>query len=161
VPGKNNKEAQAMVDRPLLFAGQQGLIVGSTKGTKKQAVEPVKGQVVNAALSPDGSKIALEMAAGNLYVCNIDGRELIDIGRGERPQWSPDGGKIAFMISVDDGHRIIKADIYVIRGDGAGKTNLTNSPDRLEMNCTWAPDGKRLAFDERNSGAIWIVELTE
>jgi Tol biopolymer transport system component len=86
---------------------------------------------------------------------------LLDLGRGERPQWSPDGDKIAFMISSDDGHRLLGADIYVMRADGSGKANLTNSTDRLEMNCTWAPDGKRLAYDERNSSAVWMLNLTE
>lgn len=161
VPGKDGEAARGAVDRPLVFAGPQGLIVGSVLGAVQRKIQPVKGQVVNAALSPDGSKIAFEMAAGDLYVCNIDGSGPVDFGRGERPHWSPDGGKIAFMISIDDGHRMLAADIYVIRSDGTGRTNLTNSTDRLEMNCTWSPDGKSLAFDERNSGAIWVVELAE
>jgi Tol biopolymer transport system component len=158
---KNGTEAQRVIDRPLVFAGQQGLIVTSTNDANYKILDPISGLVVNSALSPDGGKIVFEMAAGNLYVCNIDGSGLIDLGRGERPQWSPDGSKIAFMISVDDGHRLLNADIYVIGANGTGKTNLTNSKDRLEMNCTWSSDGKRLAFDERNSGAIWAMEVVE
>jgi Tol biopolymer transport system component len=159
MPVKDTNETQ--INRPLVFADQQGLIVWSPLRATENRIQPVEGQVVNAALSPDDKKIAFEMAAGNLYVCNIDGSALIDLGRGERPHWSPDGGKIAYMISVDDGHRILNADIYVIRSDGSGKTNLTNSAGRLEMNCTWSPDGKRIAFDERNSGAIWVMELAK
>ncbi|MDZ7292330.1 MAG: hypothetical protein ONB44_17260 [candidate division KSB1 bacterium] len=161
VPGTAGKETQTAAIRPLVFADQQGLIVGSTQRATERRMQPVKGRVVNTELSPDATRIAFEMANGNLYVCKIDGSALVDLERGERPQWSPDGSKIAFMISVDDGHRILNADIYVIRSDGSGKINLTNSSDRIEMNCTWSPDGKRIAFDDRNSGAIWVMEVTE
>lgn len=154
-------KAQGMVKRPLVFASEQGLVVLPAGAMKQRTLQPLAGEVVNAALSFDDSKIAFEMANGHLYVCKIDGSALLDLGRGERPQWSPDGSKIAFLISSDDGHRLLGADIYVIRADGAGKTNLTNSSGRFEMNCTWSPDGKRLAFDERNSGAVWVIEVTE
>jgi len=147
--------------RPLVFANEQGLIVLTAGATLHKRIHPVPGEVINAALSADGGKIVFEMANGRLYVCKIDGTALLDLGRGERPQWSPDGGKIAFMISSDDGHKMLGADIYVMRADGAGKINLTNSADRLEMNCSWSPDGKRLAYDERNSRAVWIMKLTE
>lgn len=147
--------------RPLVFASEQGLIVLAPGATLQKKIQPVPGEVINAALSADGAKIVFEMANGRLYVCKVDGSALLDLGRGERPQWSPDGSRIAFMISSDDGHKMLGADIYVIRPDGSGKTNLTQSKDRLEMNCSWSPDGKRLAYDERNSRAVWVIELRE
>jgi Tol biopolymer transport system component len=147
--------------RPLVFANEQGLIVFAAGATLQKRIQPVPGEVINAALSADGGRIVFEMTNGRLYVCKIDGTGLLDLGRGERPQWSPDGSKIAFMISSDDGHKMLGADIYVMRPDGAGKTNLTNSADRLEMNCSWSPDGKRLAYDERNSRAVWVMEVAE
>ncbi len=147
--------------RPLVFANEQGLLIIDTGTTAQNKIQPVPGEVVNATLSTDGSKIVFEMINGHLYVCKPDGSGLLDLGRGERPQWSPDGSKIAFMISSDDGHKMLGADIYVMRADGSGKTNLTNSAGRLEMNCSWSPDGKRLVYDERNSRAIWLLELKE
>ena len=158
-----NAAAQKLLaaKRPLVFASEQGLIVLAPGATLQKKIQPVPGEVINAALSADGAKIVFEMANGRLYVCKVDGSALLDLGRGERPQWSPDASKIAFMISSDDGHKMLGADIYIIRPDGSGKTNLTNSKDRLEMNCSWSPDGKRLAYDERNSRAVWVVELRE
>jgi len=147
--------------RALVFANEQGLILLPAGAKTQQLLQPVQGEVVNAALSPDGGKIVFESLNGRLYVCKSDGSALLDLGRGERPQWSPDGSKIAFMISSDDGHRLLGADLYVIRADGSGKTNLTNSQALFEMNCTWSPDGKRLAYDERNSRAVWVMELAE
>jgi Tol biopolymer transport system component len=155
------QKAQGISKRSLVFASEQGLVVLPAGATTQRLLQPVKGEVINAALSADGSKIAFEMMDGHLYVCKLDGSALLDLGRGERPQWSPDGTKIAFLISSDDGHRLLGADIYVIRADGSGKTNLTHSTDRLEMNCTWSSDGKRLAFDEQKSRAIWVTDLAE
>jgi Tol biopolymer transport system component len=154
-------KAQETSTRALVFANEQGLILLPAGAKTQQLLQPVQGEVVNAALSPDGGKIVFESLNGRLYICKNDGSALLDLGRGERPQWSPDGGKIAFMISSDDGHRLLGADLYVIRPDGAGKINLTNSKALFEMNCTWSPDGKRLAYDERNSRAVWVMELAE
>jgi len=161
VPDNAILKAQEISKRSLVFASEQGLIVLASGAATQRLLQPVKGDVVNAALSPDGNKIVFEMINGRLYVCQIDGSALLDLGRGERPQWAPDGSKIAFMVSADDGHRMLGADIYVMRADGSDKINLTNSKDRLEMNCAWSPDGKRLAFDERNSRAVWVMELAE
>jgi len=147
--------------QPLVFANEQGLVVFAAGATIQNKIQPVSGEAINAVLSADGSKIVFEMANGHLYVCKIDGSALLDCGRGERPQWSPDGSKIAFMISTDDGHKLLGADIYMMRADGSGKTNLTHSTDRYEMNCSWSPDGKRLAYDERNSRAVWMMTVTE
>jgi Tol biopolymer transport system component len=156
-----DQKAQAAFKRSLVFTSAQGLVVLPAGATTQRLLQPVKGEVVNAALSPDGTSIVFEMIYGHLYACKIDGSALLDLGRGERPQWSPDGGKIAFMISSDDGHRLLGADIFLVRPDGSAKINLTNSTDRLEMNCTWSPDGRRLAYDERKSSAVWVLELAE
>jgi len=154
-------KTQEASTRALVFANEQGLILLPAGAKTQQLLQPVQGEVVNAALSSDGGKIVFESLNGRLYVCKNDGSALLDLGRGERPQWSPDGGKIAFMISSDDGHRLLGADLYVIRPDGSGKINLTDSKALFEMNCTWSPDGKRLAYDERNSRAVWVMELAE
>lgn len=161
VAAATTPNTSAIAKRPLVFANEQGLLVIDAGATVQNQIQPVPGEAINAALSADGSRIVFEMVNGHLYVCKLDGSALLDLGRGERPQWSPDGGKIAFMISSDDGHRMLGADIYVMRADGSDKINLTNSADRLEMNCSWSPDGKRLVYDERNSRAVWVMELNE
>ena len=36
---------------------------------------------------------------------------------------------------------------------------VTHTDDKLEMNPSWSPDGKRIAFDVMDEGAIYIVEV--
>ncbi len=123
--------------------------------------EPVKGErVLNLQVSPDGNKVGFEIIGGNMYVMNIDGTGLTNLGRGYRPKWSPDSQYIVYMITEDDGHQILASDIYTIKTDGNEKTNLTNSDNKLEMNPDWSRDGKQIAFDVLDEGAIYIMEVS-
>jgi len=114
---------------------------------------------LNMVVSPDRSKVAFEILGGNLFVINLDGTGRIDLGRGYRPQWSPDSQRLVYMITVDDGHQYLLSDIYTIKIDGTEKVRLTLTDDKLEMNPSWSPDGKKIVFDLLNEGAIYLIEL--
>lgn len=145
----------------LLVAASNELVVANTGGQILSRAKPVDGTYLNAALSPDGKHIVFEVLGGNLYVVDVDGKNLLDLGPGERPCWSPDSKRIAFVIPKDDGHELLSSDIYLIARDGSGKRNLTDSPDAIEMNPNWSPDGRTLVFDEKKSGRLYKLELPE
>ena len=130
-------------------------------GEKILAVKPVPGTYLNAALSPDRRKIAFELLGGNLYIVNTDGAGVTDLGPGERPSWHPGSRLLAYMITEDDGHQIRNSDMYIIKSDGTGKQNITSTATRLEMNPCWSPDGQSIVFDEKHSGRIYKITLTE
>ncbi len=122
--------------------------------------EPVKNErVLNLRTSPDGKKVTFEIIGGDMYVMNIDGTGLIDLGKGNRPKWSPDNQHIVYMITEDDGYQILSSDIYTINIDGSNKTNLTNTDDKLEMDPDWSPDGNKIAYDILDEGAIYIITI--
>jgi Tol biopolymer transport system component len=85
-----------------------------------------------------------------MYVMNIDGTGLINLGKGYRPKWSPDNQHLTYIITEDDGHQILSSEIYTIKIDGTEKLNLTNTEDKIEMNPEWSPDGSKIAFDVLN-----------
>ena len=94
-----------------------------------------------------------------MCVMHADGSGYRQLDVGHRPQWSPDGEYLLYMITRDDGHSYTGSDIYCIRADGTDKTALTSTPDLLEMNPSWAPDGNAIAYDEINQGAIYILPV--
>jgi Tol biopolymer transport system component len=58
------------------------------------------------------------------------------------PAWSPDGRRIAFTRSTENGFNV-----FVMNADGSGQTQLTSGPGRvLDRFPTWAPDGTKIAF---------------
>jgi len=62
------------------------------------------------------------------------------VRKGQVPDWSPDGSKIAYQ-----GETTGNGDIYVMNADGSGQTQLTTAPQR-EFGTAWSPDGSQIAF---------------
>jgi dipeptidyl aminopeptidase/acylaminoacyl peptidase len=91
-----------------------------------------------------GFDIMKDRSHGNLWMLKTDGsqhQKLTSDERGEySPRWSPDGNRIAFVRSTDEG-----AEIYMYwmnTGKTAKLTQLPFSPSSL----TWSPDGGQIAF---------------
>ena len=66
------------------------------------------------------------------------------------PDWSPDGGRIAFSSDRDG-----RSEIYVMNADGSGVTRLTYN-DAVDSSPAWSPDGRRIAFHS-TLGGNWEI----
>ena len=105
----------------------------------------------NPQWSSDGSWIAYEsqriLDNGGWYyeicVVSSDGTKTLQLAEGVMPYWSPDSKFIAFNSN----------DIFVIKPDGTGLKNLSNSKFD-EFDFSWSPDSKFIAFvTNRDSNA--------
>ena len=144
----------------VVFEKNNKLVVKNLDNNSENSFQPVKdAQYINISTSPDGNRIVFEVMGGNMFVMNIDGTNLIDLGLGDNPRWSSDSNKITYMITEDDGHDFTGSDIFIINSDGKGKKNLTNTKDLLEMNPGFAPDGKSIVFDVVNDGSIYLMNI--
>jgi TolB protein len=74
-------------------------------------------------------------------------------GDDSRPDWSPDGQRIAFQSNRDG-----NLELYVMDADGSNPTRLTTTPSQQALfvgTPAWSPDGTRIAYER--AGRIRIM----
>ena len=158
-----------------LGGGQEVLYLLDVKRRKRIAKYelPLDG-IVNPSWSPDGKHIVFSGNKGgitDLYMVDVDGKNLTQLTHDEyadmQPQWSPDGTMIAFATDQAPGAdlknlRFPHWQIAIYHVDG-GTVELIPGQDGLNINPTWAPDSKSIAFVSDRTGGqnIFLYDLTQ
>jgi Tol biopolymer transport system component len=98
--------------------------------------------------SPDGSLIAFARSklGWDVYRMNADGSGVTALtGKGGncRPDWSPDGKRIAYVSDVADG----KGDVWTMNANGGSKMRITRGDDSYDYNPAWSPDGRWIVYE--------------
>jgi Tol biopolymer transport system component len=126
------------------------------------------GLYENPRFSPDGKRLAFELATGSvradIWVKDLERDTVSRLtnlpGRNNQPVWTPDGKNIVFA-SWEHG----APGIYWIRADGAGEAQRmteTNGGIVIQYPHSFSPDGKLLAFSQSGFGTpaeIWIAPI--
>jgi len=165
-PGGKNATADVYVESELLLAGTRGSssklqlywIDRSNLADVRRATSDT-GQAMDAAFSPDGSRIAfVSTRDGNpeIYVMYTDGtnatRVTTDPLPDGRPVFTADGGGLVYQAQ-----RAGKIGIYTAALDGSGVRPL--AADSTSQTPTVSPDGGTIAYASvRNkSYDIWLM----
>ena len=166
---------QACILPSLACDGQQIAYAsdGSRATLDKIDFDPASGRVVGPAttivqtsnvindcsVSPDGDWLVCQLLTPReeLFAVHLDGsgwRRLIGDGnRNRRPQFSPDGLRIAFY-----SNRGGKYEIWTIGLDGRRIAKETSLPGKFVSTPLWSPDGRTLACEV--AGREALVDLT-
>jgi Tol biopolymer transport system component len=129
-------------------------------GRPPQAVAASSFAEMEAALSPDGRRLAFTSARSGdvlqIWTSAADGSAPQQLTRGHTargsPSWSPDGHEIAFDSYDDDSHY----HVWIMDADGGNRRQLTT--DRGDQNLpTWSRDGQWIYFswDQGKERNIW------
>ena len=108
---------------------------------------------VNPEISPDGNRVVYQRSGfdimkdrkqSRLWMMNADGSNHTKLTSKDihesNPKWSPDGTRIAFTSSTENGSEIFV--YWLATGKTAKLTQLDKSPSGL----SWSPDGNHIAF---------------
>ena len=109
-------------------------------------------RVTDPQISPDGQWVAYSVATPDMeanrlvhdiWIVPVSGgesRQLTHDGNAERPRWSPDSKRIAFLSSRDGAPQV-----YSLPADGGEAVKVTSISTGAD-NELWSPDGKWIAF---------------
>ncbi len=125
--------------------------------------------------SPDGTRLLLSRG-GQLWLVDRDGGNLRSLGVSHTgawglpgPQWSPDGGLIAYAEEArppekregefDPGMEFQYASTYLVDAHTGERRPLAERDAVGDLYPAWSPDGSQVAFLSGRSGAVevWMV----
>jgi hypothetical protein len=146
----------------------------SLDGSIKKKI-PINKKYGFLKLSRDNTKILAAVLGPNagIVILNLKGEVLTDLdvyareispglfagGEIVGSSWSPDSKKILLSLTVTDGHSIYDNDIYMVSVDGTGRVPIAATPNDIEKDASWGPDGKKIAYRSETSGKIFVVKL--
>jgi Tol biopolymer transport system component len=109
--------------------------------------------------SPDGSEFVYS-SQGDIYTMNSDGsdkKKLLEHKFNEftDPDWSPDGTKIAFVVTDEQYLWPHNCFIYTMNNDGSGIHKLVEG-----LSATWSHDGKKIIFQKYDS-LIYSINISD
>ena len=151
----------------IVFTGSDGIYVINADGSNRTRLI---GQGVfgsgEPAWSPDGSRIAFTHS-GEVCVMNAGGGNIACLTRhtffeaATEPAWSPDGARISYsLIPIVNDQWTSTDEIYLMNADGGSRVNLTGSPNVVDGQSAWSPDGTRIAFMSESDGNAEIYVMS-
>lgn len=185
-PDSALKQMRAIPDHQLGILKQKGILDSDEGIWLESADGTIRRQILckdgfnayrSPQLSPDGTKILGENPYGHgMWILALDGKVLayldgdlkdsVQLAPGVRgwavglsAKWSPDNKQIVYMASAEDEVTVIATDLFIINADGTGRMRLTNTPDIIEANPVWSPDGSRIAYVTDEASKIYVMKV--
>jgi Tol biopolymer transport system component len=142
--------------KPIAFTQDDRCYVVDARG---QLVRVGSGdRFFGAVVSPDGDHVVFQGLATGLHLYRRSTGALRHLGPGTAPAWSPDGKRLAYELTEDDGHDIVASELYVYDVVADRVSPITTTDRIVERRPSFSPDGASVAFDD-NTGGIFVGRL--
>jgi len=147
----------------LVVDGHKQLYTISADGRDLARLTHSSADDLAPAFAPDGLSVAFSSnrsGAWEVHVLDLRTGAVVQVtslGDPVGPNWpvfSPDGSLIAIESVGNSG----ESDVYTVRLDGSGLTNLTDSP-AYEGAPAWSPRGDQIAFASDRDGGLYIYVI--
>ena len=145
-----------------LQATQRTLVWVNRNGAEQPVASPARAYR-NPRLSPDGLRVAVEIAdsESQVWLYDLSRETLTPVTSGgslnSTPVWTPDGKRIAFISNKEGPENLF----WQLADGSGGLERLTTSED-VQIPMSWSPDGQLLAFSEAipTTGLdLWVLRL--
>ena len=119
---------------------------------------PADKNIESYSLSPKGNR-ALFVARGDVFTAPVEKgstRNLTNSSNAhdKHARWSPDGGKIAFVSDLSG-----EEQLYLIDQSGRGEPEALTTGHKVMLGAPeWSPDGKRLAYSDKD-GKLFVLTI--
>ena len=110
-----------------------------------------------ASISPDGKHIVYTVAAYGTFVCNIDGSNVVSLGKLNAPVWLNNQWVVG-MNDQDNGDQIIASEIVATTIDGGMRRTFATPMVGIAMYPSVSADGNKIAFNTEK-GEIYIIDI--
>jgi hypothetical protein len=113
-------------------------------------------------LSPEGDAVLVSESraeGGHVWLVRLADGLARDLGQGYGPTWAPDGRRVLFARTADDGERLTAAELWQWDLVSGVEAQLTATPDVLELAPAVSPDGRSVAFADGRTGALYVAAL--
>jgi serine/threonine-protein kinase len=125
---------------------------------KLSPLRPMNAIWESLAISPDGSRFAVDMHDGKqwdlyLYEWARDNFSRLTLTGGSRPVWTVTGRKIVYSAALERGAESLRWLNY----DGTGQPEQLTTSTNPQRAASWHPSGRFLAFVELTPKTSWDV----
>lgn len=146
-----------------LFVTEEDLKVVLYNGDERTVIDPLSTpeKSVNycwSSLSPDKQHL-LFVGGNHAYVCDLDGGNLVNLGKLHAPVWR-DNQYVVGMHDTDDGSRYLTSEIEIVDINGNNRQQLSTSSAEIKMFPAVSADGSTIAYHTLE-GNIYLMNIKE